>query len=145
MWQSRVGAGVLVARRDRILMVLRERSGEIRWELPSGLLEHGESLEEAALRETFEETGLSVAIGSLLCTVVMDVPDESYRGLNAYFRASTEGHQIPRVGEGEPIHRVDFVDVTMLRPRTIHPVDRRILNLWRRKPERPPFYVHVTL
>jgi 8-oxo-dGTP pyrophosphatase MutT (NUDIX family) len=41
MWESRAGAGTLVVRDGRVLMVLRERSGKVRWELPSGLFEEG--------------------------------------------------------------------------------------------------------
>ena len=91
MWESRAGAGTLVIRDGRVLMVLRERSGKVRWELPSGLLEGGETLEEAAARETLEETSLKVEIGQLLCTAVMDVPEEHYRGINAYFCATAKG------------------------------------------------------
>jgi ADP-ribose pyrophosphatase YjhB (NUDIX family) len=146
MWQSLVGAGVLVVKDGRVLMILRERSGETRWELPSGLAEHGESLEQTAIRETLEEVGVPVAIERLLCTAVMDVPDEAYRGINAYFCATALDDTAPTPSDGsEPIHKAEYVDLARLRPKQIHPVDRRILNLWKRKPDRPPFYVHITL
>lgn len=146
MWESRAGAGTLVVRDGCVLMVLRERSGKVRWELPSGLLEEGESLEEAAARETREETSLKVEVGRLLCTVVMDVPDENYRGINAYFCASAKGTRTPRPGSpDEPIQRAEFVDTLQLRPRDIHPVDRRILSHWGRKPDGKPFYFRIML
>lgn len=145
MWQSLVGAGTLVVRDNRILMILRERSGQIRWELPSGLNEHGESLEQTAARETLEEVGVPVVVDRLLCTAVMDVPDETYRGINAYFVATPLRDVTPTPCAGEPIHRAEYVDLSTLRPKQIHPVDRRILNLWKRKPDRPPFYVYITL
>jgi len=129
MWESHAGAGALIVRDGRVLMVLRERSGKVRWELPSGLLEEGESLEEAAARETLEETSLRVEVGCLLCTVVMDVPEENYRSINAYFYASASGRSIPHPGSlDEPIQRAEFVDTAQLRPSDIHPVDRRILS-----------------
>jgi NUDIX domain-containing protein len=53
MWRSLPGAGVLVVRDYRVLMVRHERSGRYRWELPSGLVDPGETFEQAAERETF--------------------------------------------------------------------------------------------
>lgn len=57
------GAGTLVVREDgKILMSLVLKRGMLRWELPAGVAEDGESMEQAAQRETFEETGRRVAI-----------------------------------------------------------------------------------
>ncbi len=146
MWQSLPGAGVLAVRNNRILMIYRERSGTVRWELPSGLTEPGESLEQAAVRETLEETGIEVRIGELVCTVVMDVPAEEYRGINAYFLAHPLADHQPNVlTQDEPIKEAAFVDAATLDPRHIHPVDRRILQHWRRRPHHRGFHLHVTL
>src|SRR5215469_1021926 len=104
MWQSCAGAGTLVVRDDRLLMVLRERSGVVRWELPSGLLEAGESFEQAAIRETLEETGIHVEIGDLVCTIMMVLPSEAYRAINLYFLATTQNDREPAVlARNEPI------------------------------------------
>jgi ADP-ribose pyrophosphatase YjhB (NUDIX family) len=56
-----LGVGALILERDRILMA--ERGGEPLkgwWSIPGGLVETGESLEEAICREVREETGLRV-------------------------------------------------------------------------------------
>jgi len=56
-----LGVGALILDRDRILMA--ERGGEPLkgwWSIPGGLVETGESLEEAICREVREETGLRV-------------------------------------------------------------------------------------
>jgi ADP-ribose pyrophosphatase YjhB (NUDIX family) len=82
MWRSLAGAGALVVRDDRVLMVYRERSGQTRWELPSGTMQEHEAFEDTAARETCEETGVQIHVGALLCTVVMHVPAEEYRGTN---------------------------------------------------------------
>jgi 8-oxo-dGTP pyrophosphatase MutT (NUDIX family) len=145
MWQTIAGSGVLVVRDGKLLMVAHERDGLTRWELPSGRVDAGETFERTAERETLEETGIGVSIGSLLCTVVMDVPVEEYRGVNLYFRANAVDHTLPRPPDDEPISCAAYIELASLRPRDIHPVDRRILNLWRRKPDRSPYFVHVTL
>ena len=54
--------GVVIRRRngkiDVALAARRTRQGDLAWGLPKGLVEQGESPEEAALREVQEETGL---------------------------------------------------------------------------------------
>jgi 8-oxo-dGTP pyrophosphatase MutT (NUDIX family) len=146
MWQSYVGAGTLVVLDNRVLMVCRERSGRTRWELPSGLLEAGESLEQTAVRETLEETGIDVETDDLLCTTVITVPTEEYRAINAYFLARVLSILPPKVlTRDEPIKEAAFIDVATLDPRHIHPVDRRILQHWRRRPHHMGFHLHVTL
>jgi 8-oxo-dGTP pyrophosphatase MutT (NUDIX family) len=53
-----VGAGVLLLRDGQVLLQRRKDNGL--WGFPGGSLEPGESLEEAAIRETYEETGLVI-------------------------------------------------------------------------------------
>ena len=50
----------------RLLMVRHERLGVVRWELPGGHVEPGESAAEAAVRETLEETGVLVTPGRIV-------------------------------------------------------------------------------
>jgi 8-oxo-dGTP diphosphatase len=64
-----VGVGGVVVRNGRALIVKRAhepRKGE--WSLPGGLLELGESLQDAVRREIKEETMLDVAVGPILET-----------------------------------------------------------------------------
>ena len=54
-------AMVLVQRDDRFVLV-RERKHGQRWYYPAGRVEFGETLAEAALRETLEEAGIRVEL-----------------------------------------------------------------------------------
>jgi 8-oxo-dGTP diphosphatase len=62
-----VGVGAIIIERDRVVLVRRGHpplAGE--WSIPGGVLEVGETLGQAAVREALEETGLTVEVGELL-------------------------------------------------------------------------------
>ena len=66
MERPKVGVGVIVIKGGKVLMQLcKGGHGDGRWSFPGGHLEHGETPEECAKRETLEETG--VLIGNLGC------------------------------------------------------------------------------
>lgn len=61
MDQPRVGVGIVVRRNGEILLVRRKNvHGDGSWSLPGGHLDPGEALEECAVREAREETGVEV-------------------------------------------------------------------------------------
>lgn len=57
-----VGVGVVAIRDGKILLEKRKNEpGRGKWSIPGGIVELGESLEQTVIRETLEETGLSVS------------------------------------------------------------------------------------
>jgi 8-oxo-dGTP diphosphatase len=57
-----VGVGVIITKNDQVLLMKRRNShGDGTWSNPGGHLEYGEALEECAIRETQEETGVTIA------------------------------------------------------------------------------------
>jgi len=65
-----IGVGVLIRDGDRYLLVRRAAEPDAGlWSIPGGLVELGERVEEAAVREALEETGLEVEIRDLLGVV----------------------------------------------------------------------------
>ena len=57
----RVGAAALITDENGRVLLVRHTYGRKNWELPGGVVEHGESPMDGAVREVREETGLSVA------------------------------------------------------------------------------------
>ncbi len=64
-------AGAVVRDAGGRLLLVRRAHEPSRglWSLPGGRVEPGETAERAAAREVFEETGLRVEVGALLCRV----------------------------------------------------------------------------
>jgi len=71
-----VGVGAIIFRKDSVLLVQRGRQPAYgKWSLPGGLVEAGESLKEAVMREVREEVGLDVTVTNLaaaLDRVILD-------------------------------------------------------------------------
>jgi ADP-ribose pyrophosphatase YjhB (NUDIX family) len=62
-----VGVGAIIIEDERVLLVKRAHPPiQGQWSIPGGVLEVGELVREAAIREAREETGLVVEPGDLL-------------------------------------------------------------------------------
>ena len=62
-----VCVGAIARRDDSLLLIERGRGASVgEWSVPGGRVEFGESLAEAARRETAEETGLEVVVGDVI-------------------------------------------------------------------------------
>jgi 8-oxo-dGTP diphosphatase len=65
--QPLVGVGAIIIEDSRVLLVKRAHPPlQAKWSIPGGVLELGELVREAAVREAREETGLMVEPGDLL-------------------------------------------------------------------------------
>jgi acetyl-CoA carboxylase carboxyl transferase subunit beta len=101
-------AGAVIVDGDgRILLVLRRNEPSRGcWSVPGGRVEKGEPLAEAARREVFEETGLTVEIGAELGVVQQQYVDASGE------RAVLEIHDFAAVITGGELAAADdAVDV----------------------------------
>lgn len=78
-----VGVGTVTIKNGRILLIRRAfEPGAGKWSIPGGLVEVGEKLSEAAVRETEEETGLRVEVLELIN--VFDMVDLDGHGKTKY-------------------------------------------------------------
>ena len=93
-------------------VLLQNRSAtEERWGFPGGVIEYGESAEEAAIREVLEETGLVVEIGHLIgiYTSYFDMlPNgDQFQSILAAFQCSIIGGNLSI--DGQETHDLAFV------------------------------------
>ena len=79
-------------------IILIERKNKPRgWALPGGFVDYGESLEQAAVREAIEETGLNVRLLQQLKTYSDPGRDPRHHTISTVFIAAAEG--MPSAGD----------------------------------------------
>ena len=73
-----IGVGAVIIKNGKVLLVKRAFApGEGKWSVPGGLVELGEKLSEACVREALEETGLEIEVLELINVFDMVDKDDS--------------------------------------------------------------------
>jgi len=76
--RPRAAAGAIVFKENHVLLVLRgQPPAEKMWAVPGGSVELGETLQQAAEREVYEETGIVIQAGEPVFTFDSIVRDDS--------------------------------------------------------------------
>jgi 8-oxo-dGTP diphosphatase len=100
-------ASAVIVQDGRLLLARRrEQEGTVLWALPGGGVEPGESVEEAAVRETLEETGLTVEARQLLGSRIHPATKRHMSYVACDVIAGT-----PHIGDPEEHDRVEFVRI----------------------------------
>lgn len=102
-----VGVGAAIFRGDQVLLVQRGREPSYgKWTLPGGLVELGESLEEAVRREVMEEVGLKVEVKDIVAALDRVIRDAEGRIEYHYILLDFLCESL----EGEPLPATDVMD-----------------------------------
>lgn len=106
----RVGVACVVMRGGRILLVRRQRShGAGTWSPPGGHLHFGETPETCAIRETVEETGVTVSRVDFIAITNDIFTDEEKHYITLWMRAEASDGE-PAVQDRAEISDVGWFD-----------------------------------
>nr|WP_180320526.1 NUDIX domain-containing protein [Shouchella patagoniensis] len=90
---DRSRSSVVLTKKSKVALIKRELRNETYYVFPGGGVEEGESLEEAARREAFEELGVHVNLNKCIATI-------DFNGKQYFFSATIQAG-IFGTGQGE--------------------------------------------
>ena len=127
-----VSAGGVVWRRSpagEVEVVLCGRTSDKIWGLPKGTPDDGEAIEETALREVREETGLEVALGEPVGSIEywFTANGVRYHKQVHHWLMSPAGGDISQ--HDHEFDAVDWFPLAEARRRLSYPNERRILDM----------------
>ncbi len=118
-----------------VLLVHRTRQKDVSF--PKGKLDPGESMPEAAVRETLEETGLRVTLGMNLGVIDYELPSGGHKRVQYWAAEVTEKavHHSTFKPNGE-IAALEWVPLNEVRERLSYEADRELYDVFLRLAER---------
>jgi ADP-ribose pyrophosphatase len=126
----RVAVGALVFKEGRVLLVRRGKApARSQWAIPGGSVNLGESLQQAAQREIFEETGIRIAAGRPV--YVFDVVDVAGDGRVRYHYVIIDLEAVYQGGTlrcGDDALDARWVAPADLQDLEVNPATRRLLQ-----------------
>lgn len=85
---------IIIETRPHTVVLIRRKNPPHGWALPGGFVDYGESLEEAAVREAKEETGLTVTLERQLHTYSDPSRDARHHTITTVYLAKAQGQPI---------------------------------------------------
>jgi 8-oxo-dGTP pyrophosphatase MutT (NUDIX family) len=141
MAHPRMAAGALFFDPDgRVLMV--EPTYKDYWDVPGGYVEVGESPLQAAVREVWEELGISVSLGRLLAVDWAPNPAEGDKVLYLFDGGQLAPQLLDQVKLGaDELRAFHFVPLADIEKRTIPRLARRIRSAAQAREAAAPIYL----
>lgn len=122
---------------ERIMVLLVHRTKQRDVSFPKGKLDPGESMPQAAVRETLEETGLAVSLGTNLGVIAYTLPDDREKMVQYWVAEVSEAavHASTFRPNGE-ISALEWVALEEVNDRLSYKADRKLFKVFTRLAER---------
>jgi len=132
-----VGVGAVIVHEGKVLLVLRgTEPAKGRWSIPGGLIEVGEMLHEAVVREVREETGLEVEpveLVELLDRIHREGERVRYHYVIADYLCRVVGGTLKAASDADAVRWVERSEWIGTDALVVDPVTVRVLEAgWRR-------------
>ncbi|CAG7603981.1 NUDIX domain-containing protein [Leucobacter soli] len=116
----------------RLMILLIHRTKQKDVSFPKGKLDKGESMPQAAVRETLEETGLRVALGVNLGTITYELPDGGERKTVQYWAAEVTEEAVleSTFRPNREVEALEWVPFEAARSRLSYRADRDLFDVF---------------
>lgn len=117
---------------ERLMVLLIHRTRQKDVSLPKGKLDKGESMPQAAVRETLEETGLRVALGVNLGTITYGLPNGGDKKTVQYWAAEVTEEAVlaSTFKPNREVEALEWVPVDEARARLSYRADRELFDVF---------------
>lgn len=143
MSETVLAAGTVCYRRvldttgEQIMVLLVHRTKQRDISFPKGKLDPGESMPQAAVRETLEETGLSVVLGANLGTIHYSLPSGGEKTVQYWAAEVTElAVHTSKFKPNSEIAALEWVPLNEVKRRLSYKADRELFSVFTRLAER---------
>jgi 8-oxo-dGTP diphosphatase len=135
-----VGVGAVIVHEGRVLLVQRGHEPlKGRWSIPGGLIEIGEMLHEAVVREVREETGLEiepVELVELLDRIHREVDRVRYHYVIADYLCRVVGGTLKAADDADAVRWVERAEWNSHSALMLEPITVRVIEgAWQRARE----------
>jgi len=129
-WHPHVTVATVVEDNGRFLLVEEYAGDQLVFNQPAGHLEPNETLVEAALRETLEETGWTVEIQGLVGIGLYTAPSNDVTYYRTCFFAKPVAHDAQRKLDAgiERAVWLTYAEIKMLAPRMRSPLVTKVIE-----------------
>lgn len=125
-----IAVHIILKKNDKIFLLKRKNTGfkDSQWSLPAGRVEKKESLIQAAIRETKEETGVKIGAKDLSEPLIMHYCDKRGERIYAFFICNSWIGEPKNVEPGK-CSQAAWFNIKNLPPKTIKHVKKAIKTI----------------